>query len=495
MKKYFILISFVFIFIFRFNVNAEDSWWLHESENVIQLSVDTHIEQMYSNYYGQIIEIDNINIDQNTEGIYVSIPASTSLLLSYGGINAGVTFKDSNGNIIDTGKSLIDYKIEGDITKPDGVYYINTISIGTNLENYIVDNIRILIMTSFSTIPASNWGIFMHDKTLVQKVVNGDVDYNNLWQLENLMDNYKYIYTDYIITKNWRVTQLFIPQSSYHVNKYDKLSYISKVEYYDNTDTVICNYDLSAEINFNKIININPSDNSCNIYVNSIKRARIKILQKPFDLNFNSINYINFLNDNSIIAFNTELFLVNVYNGAILIKQNAYVRNNLTGTNLPYFDLDYLPEPINKGLVFNNFAYSSGTEYNMKYQKVGEKYYFYGLFVPDGAYFSNNTINLYANFGLKAVDSTINKNIDVKLENVIGAFGFNTVSGYLLLYFSILLIVDIGLYMYFRSNFIILIVDLVLTGFFTYLGVFTMLILILLYALITSMFILEVRRE
>lgn len=499
MKKF--LFSFILFLLVLLNfklVNAEDSWFTHSPVNYSQLPVNSYVAETYNSNFSQFFELDNLNLDNNTEGIFLHIPSSGDMLLSDAGINSTVTFYDIN-HVEITGYRelpLNDFKVDGgDLTIPTGDFYFSLINIGTELQNFIVDRIFINIPTVYTSIPAGGWGAYIYNNTIATRKIYGNLDYNLIWNLENLNENYHFIFADITIQKEWNLSQLFISNSSYHVGKYEKYQYYSKVEYYNKTDQVICVYDMSQEINFNKILNVNPKDNNCNIHIDSINRLRIKILQKPFALDLNETDYLNYINENTVIAFNIPLYLVNVYNGSKLIKQNTFVRNELTGLNLPYFSLSELPVATNIDLIFNNFAYSSGTEYKMKYQIIDNKYYFYGLNLPDEDYYDNNTLNLYANFGLRAINSSVNKNVDSRLNTVINALSLDTVAGYLFIYFIVLIISNIALFLYLHNNMIVLIVNLAITGFFTFLGVFTILILILLYSVIFSLFLLELRRE
>lgn len=501
MKKYLILLTLLLsLLIMKNDVKADNNHWWIDDNIFLQSNTTTDFIHLYSDYWAYQIKIKDINLQANTSGVYLFIPDYYNFTLVNGNIPIELNMTDKNNDNIDSiyyNSNIFHYKVKGDHSKVAGLYYFPTRNIGNNTNgfNFIVDRIGITIPILDTAHPGGSTATGIYQNTISHRTIIGKYDYKLNWRTEVIANNYNYIITDVVFDKEWNVTSFFIPQSQYHIGGYNSAK--TRVEYYNSDNVVICIMDLSEENSYNKIFNINPSiSNSCKEFTSVINKAKIFIVQSPYNISVNQNDYINYINEKSKIAFNIELYLANVYNGNQLLIQNAYSHNEFTGSILPHFILDEEPKSYNENLIFSNWAYISGNEYRMFEEKVNNKVYYYAPYEPNPDYYLNNTINLYATFKIKSDTITQPiKNVDNNVGIVLGAFGFDNPIGYLILYSIIILIVDILLFIALHNNLLILVINLIITALFTFLGVFSLLILILLYSLQGVLFLIELKRE
>ena len=430
------IISFVLIALSIFSVNAMDTQ-----------AATTEIAWSNLPLYATHNALQGvINVADDTYGVEFYVPKTDFHVISVGGVNSYINFKDALDNVI-LEINLFDLKGND----PSGYYSFN-------FQSYEIENaatITIVITQTYSSIPGGYLDFINDNDDLMW---NYDYGIQMVWNSVNLYANYYSIQTRFSVVSDARLISIFIPQSQYHTTSIGGVN--DSINFYDNTDTLIETYRLN-ELNFNLISGLYKLDiqDDLELSIGEISYITIVIPQTYEAL---PNGYIEYMNNESVLGFNDRLYRVNFYVGSELYVTDLF---------------NLIPNQPSNPLL------PSGTYFEGWYLANGSKYEFTN--VTDTMLF-NNELNLYAK-------TTNRPPIDTDLGDpepseffgtIFETLGMNSQVGYVIVYLITIIISLVGLKSINLPNIVLMIVMLLITALFMFMGFLPVLMAIVAFGVI-----------
>lgn len=168
----------------------------------------------------------------------------------------------------------------------------------------------------------------------------------------------------------------------------------------------------------------------------------------------NNMDALDSANRNMVVDFNKDINVVYFMSQSTLLSTSVL----LTYGGVPTAPADPTPPT---GFEFTGWFLENGDIYNFTHLGSDD--------------FTDNVIHIYAYFRVAGTSSDYGTTDDTpdtgtNIYNVLSAFGFATDVGFIFIYLGLIVLVSVGLVVVRISGFIVLVVDIMITALFMYLG-------------------------
>jgi len=451
MKKIFSFILLFFLGFFTSTIN-------------ILAGTDTFTYNYLQLISGNYALVGSLDIsDTLAYGIEIYIPFDSRHEFSINSDESYISFSDANNNIL--------YSVDfSEISGADiGGWYIFDFE---NLEISDVASSTIIIMSNAGSSLPSGTNLFTSQMDSgTQIVYNYDFEYNINWSFISVATS-KYVLRSItsLVTDAKSVT-FYIPYSEYHRD--DFLGLRAKVYFSnDNGSTFPYSYNIS-DFNFSDISGIVDislleiyDDEGITTDFTTIKIEIPQDLSPPLPP-----DYIEYLNENSYITFNNNIYSYRFYVDGVLFT-GGFFRNVIP---LP-------TNPTKAGYIFNGWITNNGAEYS------------------DGSIVNfdlliNNNLDLYASWREgNPIDTTLNQgSANNILSALFATINMDTNLGYVIVYLALIMIILFYFAKFSIPPIMTIITMLLLTSFWIFLGFLPVLMAIMSFITLLYMLINNIR--
>ena len=401
--------------------------------DIIWTVVNTH-----STYY---ILFGSVDVPVMTDTVIFYIPETIYSSVNIGGGNTSKIEIYDDDNVYIT--ELDWYDTFGN--QISGTFDLDLSEFGIDVDEPIY--MKFAINQTFEVAPSSNYVDYVEDYATIE-FLYFNPDYRDYYFKRYESTYYQTVISnDIVIPYNSHSIALDMRDiTNYHI-KYDG-TYSSYIRLYDKNDVTL-DYLYLADYVFLEsdyiIIDI-PYDTY------DLNDATYMVLSLIVE--DNNMDYLDSVNRNIIMDFNKDINMVYFMSQATLLSTSVLM------------DFGGIPtEPTAP-------TPPTGFEFTGWFLENGEIYNFTHL---SSDMFTDNSISIYAYFRVSGTASdydTIDATPDTgtNIFNVLSAFGFDTDVGFIIIYLVAVLIVSVALVYYNVSGFVVLIVTLLVTGLFIYLG-------------------------
>ena len=399
-------------------------------------------------------------------GIEIYIPFDNGHEFSLGGTDSYIRFSDANSNTL--------YEVD-----------FSEIS-GANIGGWYIfdfENLEISDVASITTVIMQNYGLtatqppggvnaytsLMENNTRI--VYNYDFEYNISWSFTSYTTGRYLIRSISNIVTDAKSVTFYIPYSEYH--REELFGRYAKV-YFSNDDgsTYPYSYDIS-DFNFSDISGIVDislieiyDDEGITTDFTTIKIEVPQDIIPPIPS-----DYISYLNENSYITFNNNIYSYRFYVDGVLYD-GGFFRNVI---NLP-------TSPTKAGYYFNGWITNNGAEYS-----EGNIVNFDLLI--------NNNLDLYASWREAIpIDTTLNQGgANNILSSLFATINMDTNLGYVIVYLALIMIILFYFAKFSIPPIMTIITMLLLTSFWIFLGFLPVLMAIMSFITLLYMLINNIR--
>lgn len=402
----------------------------------------------YDTYYGLKGEG---NLPQGTTGFTLALPLEDILRTTANGINATISFSDSTGNL--GGVDLVDYMGYVDFQN----ITIDLLTLGFETATGFI----ILIPHNEGGSLPSGYATYIEDNYSLEYYYSRDFSVPVYWINDNIYSTYYAMKARIFTPTDFISCTLTIPVTDY--NSYSFGGQDSYISFYDNTDTLLTTIDLED------LYDASLSTGIINIYyekdleVLGINQTQVTyfyiFIMQSYDV-LPTTQYVSYFNENTERYFNTgTLHKITYYNLGSIYYTGSFI-------DLP--TAPTAPTPPS-GFVFSGWFFADGTKYN-------------------DTVLDSDTI-LYSRFQLEKgtgyIDQEPTADTDDNLVILFTGLGFNDVTGYVLIWVLIILVITVLCLLVKIPSILICILNMLITGLFTYLGLLPVIAIILSYAIFT----------
>lgn len=423
--------------------------------------VDTVTYQYLQDISGDYALVGSLEIsDPLAYGIEIYIPFDSGHEFSIGSSISKIDFDDANGNLLYT----IDFD---EISGADiGGWYIFDFE---NLEITGVKDIQFIIFSNHGSTPPPNFASTMEAGTDI--IFNYDYEYDINWSFIAITSNSYIIRAITSIVADAKTVQFYIPESEYHRDNFNSLR--AKV-YFSNDGGSSYPYSYNiADYNFSRIagvVDISLTDiynaNNITTEFTNIKIEIPQDLLPPLPT-----GYITYLNEESYITFNNNIYSYRFYVEGVLYD-SGFFRNII-----------FIPSnPTKAGHVFIGWFLSNGQQFDET--------------APINLdLLINNNLDLYAGFRIaNNLDTTLTggsaNNI---LSAIFATINMDSTLGYVIVYLALIMIVLFYFAKFSVPPIMTIITLLLLTGFWIFLGFLPVLMAIMSFLTLLYMLINNIR--
>lgn len=411
---------------------------------------------LYSTFMAVEAEMDVT--DERIYGLEIFIPNSEYHVIEVGNVYSTIQFR----NNITNQSFTLEFRDFSNRTI-GGWYTFDFASLGIN---FIVNEVYILISQSFSN-TGTPGGYIEYLNTNDQVIYNYDYKIEIQWSSNRYFSDRYYISTIINVIEGARLVTIYIPESDFHTISLNNGTILSSIEVKPYDEEFYTNIGPITSYNFGSVSGIVKIDLlDLGYELNQIENIKIIVPQ-----NYNSVpgDYINYLNTETYVSFNDN---VNRY--------ELYVDGDLYDEGLFRTTFDLPLNPTKTGFKFIGWQTIAGVIYD-------------GGVIDENDIF-NNVYKLYATF---AIDQSINTDTtdpDANnfMANIFAQFNLNTTFGYIVVYLAVIMISLFALAKFNMPSIITIIVLLLITGFFMFLGFLPILMAIMAFGILGYMLLTNV---
>lgn len=417
------IVSLILIALSIFSIGAIDT----------QAATDDISWSIINTFQDYHVLLGEIDIPETAYGMELYVPESDFHVYSIGGIDSFIEFRNAANQIIFT-QDLIEVKT----SSVAGAFIFNFIAL--DIED--AASFKIQISQTYTSIPA---GYLDYINTNDDLMFNYDYGIELIWNNINLYSNYYSIQTNFPVVSDAKLISIYIPESQYHTREIGGVQ--DEINFYNANGTLLESIRLST-LNFNLISGLYKIDieNDLDLNIGQIQSVNIVI---PQTYEIVPPNYIQFLNENSVIGFNDRVYRVNYY-----LKGDIYLSDLF----------NFIPEQPNDPLMlsgeyFEGWYFANGNEYD------------FNSVITDTQLF-NNELNLYALITNRApIDTDLG---DPEPSEFFGSLfdtiGMNSTTGYAIMYLIVIILALVGLKSINVPNIMMMITMILITAIFMFMG-------------------------
>lgn len=432
--------------------------------------IEWSIDNPYSTYYAATISID---VPQETYKLTFVVPESDRHLLGDGGIDSYVAFNFE-------GVAVQTYDIpEIKGSQIYGTYYFNLDAMGLYQQ---IDEIVFYIMQEWSSPPdIPTYVTSLNTRSELIYNYNLPYDITLEWASVYLFGDYYGVYTEVELLSGTKSISLFIPTSQFHEILYNGI--YAQVIFYGSVDEEIHKYNLTdtGYVGGLHLINLQILEDEGFSELPSYTYDQIEYMKITIPQNYDTNipdGYLDYLTDNSSITYNDNIKRVIYYNETFIHYQELF-------DTIPTQPDDPIKSSSDPAYYYEFVGWYRANGYEYNYSPVRDEDVI------------DNTFFLYAKFNKLINQSYTPDEPTADYEGRLGAIFFNLGwdqnTGYL-----IVLVISLGasLFVYIKyamSPFIVIIIDSIILGLFTYLGFLPVFVAIALWAFLFIAFIMTRR--
>ncbi len=479
----------IFTFTFTFNNNKVSALPPSHENQVVNMN-NWSSSHLYDDVY--MFFSGDYEIQADTTHLEIYLPQNSNLVQIYKNVSSYINLYNNNDVLIDTipiTNSLHDTPVDGTHTYP---LYASSISL---LGDWSYFNIGIV----HKGVPTSQVAISLNDYSTYRTLREYLAHTGNInWYSYHYYDSYYGIRTDITLIEGWTTITVILPISSYHTATIGNIN--ASIALRDENDNILWDDDLALNgvlYGFRgdtPIITIDLTNELMDIPDLDYHKLTIMIPQLVSSP----------LNTSYLINLNRD---TEVYYNANVSYWVAYVKDIVvdTGRFNNYF---YAPSAgfvsiyLNENEVLSHWVDINGnTVATVRYDSDDNERLMFimptrDMYVdPEATY-----VHIYAVIETRYTPPPINIpppniNIPTPIYNVLGSIGFNNEIGYIIIYTVIVLLLTILLGVIKVPVLAIIISLIILTGYFTYLGMFSVPIIFILFFVYIALFIVFVRGD
>lgn len=441
------LISFILIALSIFSVYAIDTQAEYRDIEYSWVEVGA---------FDTPVLILDIIIPIDSTGVEILVPFSEYHLFESNDVNSYIRFERSNGTLISQ-FNVSSY--QGNIA---GFYTFNwdNLNIETPFRMFIV----IVQNVDYDTFDWVDYTTFLaaSDSLMYQY----DTLVSNRWTLQyDPITNAPRIHLNFDVIQDARIISIFIPEAPYHRTANN--AYTNEIIFFDTGFNVLDTYAIT-DFNFNLISGLIKIDivDDLGYQLGDIGNIRINIPQE-WDSGYVSALtappfYLQYMQEETNIQFNDRLYYVRYYVDGILWDTGIF-------STIP----NQIPNPVTPNQTFEGWYLANGNRYDFQ-QPITQTQLF------------NNELYLYAKITNRPpIDTNLG---DPEPSEFFGTIfetiGMNSQVGYVIMYLITIIISLVGLKAINLPNILLMIVMLLITALFMFMGFLPVLMAIVAFGVI-----------